>query len=88
MTTMKPVSKTAYYCCGVRALDAAAARPVCGDEYADRFMTPEAWGLFEPFRGFVGPNASNVARIASSSPRNAAAERYEKTPSNTTIGFR
>jgi len=62
MTTMKPVSKTAYYCCGVRALDAAGARPVCGDQYAERFMTPEAWSLFEPFRGFAAPNASNVAR--------------------------
>ena len=62
MTTMKPVSKTAYYCCGVRALDAASSRPVCGDQYAERFMTPEAWALFEPFRGLEGPNASNVAR--------------------------
>jgi methyltransferase (TIGR00027 family) len=25
-------------------------------------MTPEAWALFEPFRGFHAPNASNVAR--------------------------
>src|SRR5687768_5434694 len=62
MTTMKPVSKTAYYCCGVRALDAAGAQPVCGDQYAERFMTPEAWSLFEPFRVFATPNASNVAR--------------------------
>lgn len=59
---MKPVSKTAYYCCGVRALDAATPHPLCGDAYADRFMTPEAWALFEPFRGFSAPNASNVVR--------------------------
>jgi methyltransferase (TIGR00027 family) len=59
---MKPVSKTAYYCCGVRALDAMSARPVCGDQYAGRFMTTEAWGLFEPFRGLGAPNASNIAR--------------------------
>jgi len=59
---MKPVSQTAYYCCGLRALDAAAPHPVCGDGYAERFMTPEAWALFEPFRGFRAPNASNVAR--------------------------
>jgi methyltransferase (TIGR00027 family) len=59
---VKPVSKTAYYCCGVRALDAAAARPVCGDQYAGRFMTPEAWAVFEPFRELEAPNASNVAR--------------------------
>jgi methyltransferase (TIGR00027 family) len=59
---MKPVSRTAYYCCAVRALDARAASPVCGDTFADRFMTPEAWKTFEPFRGFGPPNASNVAR--------------------------
>jgi methyltransferase (TIGR00027 family) len=60
--TFKPVSKTAYYCCGVRALDAAASHPVCSDQYAERFMTSEAWSLFEPFRGFRAPNASNIAR--------------------------
>ena len=60
--TFEPVSKTAYYCCGVRALDAAGSHPVCGDQYAERFMTAEAWALFEPFRGLRAPNASNVAR--------------------------
>jgi methyltransferase (TIGR00027 family) len=60
--TMKPVSKTAYYCCAVRALDAAASRSVLGDRYAERFMTPEAWEIFEPFRRLREPNASNVAR--------------------------
>jgi methyltransferase (TIGR00027 family) len=60
--TFKPVSKTAYYCCGVRALDAAASHPVCGDQYAERFMTADAWALFEPFRGLRAPNASNIAR--------------------------
>ncbi|MGH7497336.1 MAG: class I SAM-dependent methyltransferase [Gemmatimonadales bacterium] len=59
---LKPVSRTAYYCCGVRALDARAERPVCGDGLADRFMTPEAWALFEPFRAFPRPNAANVVR--------------------------
>jgi methyltransferase (TIGR00027 family) len=57
-----PVSRTAYYCCGVRALDAASARPACGDHLAERFMTPEAWAVFEPFRDLKAPNASNVAR--------------------------
>lgn len=59
---MKPVSRTAYYCCAVRALDAASPRPACGDRFAERFMTPEAWALFDPFRALKGPNASNVAR--------------------------
>jgi methyltransferase (TIGR00027 family) len=61
-TALKPVSKTAYYCCGVRALDAGVSRSVCSDRYAERFMTPEAWALFEPFRDLHAPNATNVAR--------------------------
>jgi methyltransferase (TIGR00027 family) len=60
--TLKPVSKTAYYCCGVRALDARAFHSVCGDRHAERFMTPEAWAIFERFREFHAPNASNVVR--------------------------
>ena len=59
---MKPVSRTAYHCCGVRSLDAASPAPVCGDRFTERFMTPEAWALFEPFRALVGPNAANIAR--------------------------
>ncbi len=59
---MKPVSKTAYYCCGVRALDAASSSPVCGDHFAQRFMSSDAWIMFEPFRGLRRPNASNIAR--------------------------
>ncbi len=59
---MKPVSRTAYYCCAVRALDAQTASPICNDSFAVRFMTPEAWATFEPFRTLGPPNASNVAR--------------------------
>jgi methyltransferase (TIGR00027 family) len=59
---MKPVSRTAFYCTGVRALDARKPRPACGDEYAERFMDEGAWRAFEPFRQFTGPNVSNVTR--------------------------
>lgn len=59
---MKPVSKTAFYCTGVRALDARKAQPACGDHYAERFMDGEGWKTFAPFVGFTGPNASNAAR--------------------------
>lgn len=59
---MQPVSRTAFYCCAVRALDAASPRPICGDDLARVFMNDEAWAAFEPFRGLDGPNASNVAR--------------------------
>jgi methyltransferase (TIGR00027 family) len=59
---MKPVSRTAFYCTGVRALDATKPRPICGDQYAERFMDEEAWRVFEPFRRFTGPNISNATR--------------------------
>jgi methyltransferase (TIGR00027 family) len=59
---MRPVSRTAYYCCGVRALDAASPAPILDDQFAARFMTPEAWAIFEPFRPLAEPNASNVVR--------------------------
>src|SRR6476659_5669333 len=59
---MKPVSRTAFYCTGVRALDARRPQPACGDQYAGRFMDEDAWRAFEPFRHFTGPNASNATR--------------------------
>ena len=31
---MKPISLTAFYCCGVRMRDAESDKPVCGDVYA------------------------------------------------------
>lgn len=59
---MKPISSTAFYCCGVRMLDAESRRPVCGDTLAGRFMEGRGLEVFAPFRRFTGPNASNVAR--------------------------
>lgn len=59
---MKPVSSTAFYCTGVRAVDARRAQPICGDQYAERFMNDEAWKIFEPFRQFTGPLISNASR--------------------------
>ncbi len=59
---MNPISRTAIYCTGVRALDARTAAPLCGDRYAERFMDDAAWRLFAPFRRFQGPNGSNVVR--------------------------
>lgn len=59
---MKPVSRTAFYTAGVRMLDAAGPRPVCGDTYARVFMDDEALNLFERFKSFHYPNISNVYR--------------------------
>ena len=59
---MRPISRTAFYCTGVRALDARAPEPLCGDRFAERFMDDEAWRIFEPFRHLRGPNGSNLVR--------------------------
>lgn len=62
MEKINPVSRTAYYCCGVRMLDAQANHPVLNDVYAVRFMDEEGLKTFEGFKKFKGPNASNTAR--------------------------
>ncbi len=59
---MNPISRTAFYCTGVRAIDARSPQPLCGDRYAESFMDEEAWSTFAPFRRFRGPNGSNVVR--------------------------
>lgn len=59
---MKPVSNTAFYCCGIRMRDAESARPVCGDGYAKHFMNEHGLRIFSRFGGERGPNMSNVAR--------------------------
>jgi methyltransferase (TIGR00027 family) len=59
---MTPVSKTAYYCCGVRMMDAESANPVCNDTYARLFMDEEGLRMFDAFRNEEKPNASNVTR--------------------------
>ena len=59
---MKPISKTAFYCCGVRMQDAECATPVCNDVYAKTFMSDEGLMILEAFKDETRPNASNVAR--------------------------
>lgn len=59
---MNAISKTAYYCCGARAQDAASARPVCGDIHAATFLAGEGEAIFADFAGEFRPNQSNVAR--------------------------
>jgi len=57
-----PISRTAYYTLGVRAADAASDTPICGDRLAERFMNDEARQVWEEFKSFTLPNASNAAR--------------------------
>lgn len=59
---MKPVSKTAFYCCGLRMEDARRDRPLCGDEYAEVFMSEEGLEYFHRFDGEDAPNSSNLVR--------------------------
>ena len=59
---MKPISKTAFYCCGVRMQDAELSNAVCGDIYAKTFMNEEGLQILEGFKDETAPNASNVGR--------------------------
>lgn len=59
---IQPLALTAFYCCALRAKDAASARPVCGDGLAAKFIDDEILGQLRPALDFRGPAASNVAR--------------------------
>ncbi len=59
---MKPVSKTAYYCCGVRMQDAESDNPLVSDPYARRLMGDEGLAYWEHFKQFKKPNGGNTAR--------------------------
>lgn len=59
---MNTVSNTAYYCCGIRMLDAKMSPSVCHDIYAERFMDAKGLEIFEPFKSETMPNISNITR--------------------------
>lgn len=59
---MKPISNTAFYCCGVRMEDAKKNRSVCNDIYAERFMDERGRDIYEPFITNKMPNISNIVR--------------------------
>jgi methyltransferase (TIGR00027 family) len=59
-----PISRTAYYTLGVRAWDASQPKPMCDDSFAASFMNAEAGSIWEQFKDFKRPNASNAARHA------------------------
>lgn len=62
MQVSHPVARTAFYCCVIRADDAAGAEPVCGDTFAGRFVDDEVRRDLAPVLRFAPPNVSNVAR--------------------------
>lgn len=59
---MNAISKTAFFCCGIRAEDAISARSICADIYADEFMTDEGRSIFTSFSQSPKQNVSNVVR--------------------------
>lgn len=59
---MNPISKTAFYCCGVRMQDAERTSPICGDIYAKVFMNEDGFRILEAFKDETKPKASSVAR--------------------------
>ena len=59
---MNPISNTAFYCCGVRMLDAEHPNSLCNDIFAKRFMDERGMQIFAPFRSETMPNISNTVR--------------------------
>lgn len=59
---MKPISLTAFYCCGIRMWDAERDHPICGDVYAKTFMNEDGRRVLEQFKDATRPNNSNIAR--------------------------
>jgi methyltransferase (TIGR00027 family) len=59
---MKPISNTAFYCCGVRMEDAERASPICGDIYAKVFMDEQGLQIYDFFKSEANTNISIIAR--------------------------
>lgn len=56
------ISKTAFFCCGIRAEDAKSPGPICADTYAEDFMTDEGRSIWKGFAANYRRNISNVVR--------------------------
>ena len=59
---MKPITDTAFYCCGARMLDAAQDKPICGDDYAKLFMCAYGMAVFDRFKSLELSNSSIIVR--------------------------
>ena len=62
MDISQPVSRTAFYCCVIRADDAARPDPLCGDTFAARFVNDEVRRDLAAATRLRNPAMSNVAR--------------------------
>lgn len=47
---MKPISETAFCCCGIRMQDAQSSMPICDDELAEVFMDERGLEIFAGFK--------------------------------------
>jgi len=59
---MKPISETAFYCCGARMLDAQSKNPIANDYLAKKFMQAEGAQVFHRFKNEWLANAACVVR--------------------------
>lgn len=59
---MKAISKTAFYCCGARMLDAQSKQPIANDYLAERLMQDEGKVIFRPFKHEWIANLACVVR--------------------------
>jgi len=57
-----PVARTAFYCCALRAADAACTTPVCGDGFAARFVDEATRRELAPLLSHRGAGSANVVR--------------------------
>lgn len=62
ISTLNPISNTAFYCCGVRMRDATKENPVCGDRFAKLFMDSHGLKIYEELQCDVNCNISVIAR--------------------------
>lgn len=62
MDISQPIARTAFYCCVIRADDAASTHPLCGDTFAGRFVDDTVRRDLAPLLSLGAPADSNVAR--------------------------
>src|ERR1700688_1877712 len=60
--SINPISHTAYYCCGVRMVDADSKSPLLNDVYARRFMDEEGQRVFAELRASKRADVSCTVR--------------------------
>lgn len=59
---MNTISETAYYCCGVRMLDADSRNSLLHDHFAHRFMDDHGLKVFSLFKHLNKPNMVSTVR--------------------------